>query len=189
MKTLLFFILSIFLLAANSGSVNSQCRLGEEDAGVYKQMQFSMQNGLYGDAKIRAKVLIIKYGNSCPELYYDAGWLSFMTESWWDTIEFMRLALRTLEFSNQRLLFAYAAVGIAYFNVDYSTEAIAYLDKAISLDARADYYKYRGLAYYKLEEYNYALTDFQEAKRLGSEFNSSESDIFWDAASKLKEKL
>ncbi|MBL8017802.1 MAG: hypothetical protein JNK43_11065 [Ignavibacteria bacterium] len=180
-------VLFIFTIFAIAGSLNSQCRLGEEDSGVYKQMQFSMQNGLYGDAKIRAKVLITKYGNSCPELYYDAGWLSYMTESWWDTIEFMRLALRTLDFSNQRLFFAYAAVGIAYYNVDYNTEAIAYLDKAISLDPKADYYKFRGLAYYQLEEYNYALADFQEAKKLGSEFNSSESDIFWDAASKIKQ--
>ena len=186
MKTFTFLILFYVLLAVNTVSIKSQCQIGEEDAGVYKQMQFSMQNGLYGDAKIRAKVLIIKYGNSCPELYYDAGWLSYMTESWWDTIEFMRLALRTLDFSNQRLLFAYAAVGIAYYNVDYNTEAIAYLDKAISLDPKADYYKYRGLSYYNLEEYSYAMNDFQEAKKLGSEFNSSESDIFWDAAAKIK---
>jgi tetratricopeptide (TPR) repeat protein len=185
-KTVVYIVLlSAVLLIAEAG-LRAQCRLGEEDAGVYKQMQFSMQNGLYGDAKIRAKVLIIKYGNSCPELYYDAGWLSYMTESWWDTIEFMRLALRTLDFSNQRLLFAYAAVGIAYYNVDYNTEAIAYLDKAISLDPKGDYYKYRGLSYYNLEEYNYAMADFQEAKKLGSEFNSSESDIFWDAAAKIK---
>lgn len=187
MKTAFYimFFSIVFLLVETS--LRAQCRLGEEDTGVYKQMQFSMQNGLYGDAKIRAKVLITKYGNSCPELYYDAGWLSYMTESWWDTIEFMRLALRTLDFSNQRLLFAYAAVGIAYYNVDYSTESITYLDKAISLDPKADYYKYRGLAYYKLEDYNSALTDFQEAKKLGSEFNSSESDIFWDAAAKIKQ--
>jgi len=188
MKAYILLILLIFILAVNSGSVISQCQMGEEDAGVYKQMRFSMDNGLYGDAKIRAKVLIIKYGNACPELYYDAGWLSYMTESWWDTIEFMRLALRTLDINNQRLIFAYASVGIAYYYVDYNQEAIAYLNNAISLDPRADYYKYRGLAYYKLEEYNYALTDFQEAKKLGSEFNSSESDIFWDAAAKLKEK-
>lgn len=187
MKTAVYItILSIIFFLAEA-SLRAQCRLGEEDSGVYKQMQFSMQNGLYGDAKIRAKVLITKYGNSCPELYYDAGWLSYMTESWWDTIEFMRLALRTLDFSNQRLLFAYAAVGIAYYNVDYNTEAIAYLEKAISLDPKADYYKFRGLAYYQLEEYNYALADFQKAKKLGSEFNSSESDIFWDAASKIKQ--
>lgn len=103
MKTYIFLILLIFILA-NSGSVNSQCQMGEEDAGVYKQMRFSMDNGLYGDAKIRAKVLIIKYGNACPELYYDAGWLSYMTESWWHTIEFMRLALRTLDIDRKSVV-------------------------------------------------------------------------------------
>jgi tetratricopeptide (TPR) repeat protein len=178
----------IAILGFSPGNSNAQCQMGEEDAGVYKQMRFSMDNGLYGDAKIRAKVLITKYGNLCPELYYDAGWLSYMTESWWDTIEFMKLALITMKYSNQRQLFAYAAVGIAYYNVDYYSEAIQYLDKAISLESKADYYKYRGLAYYKLEDFDMALLNFQEAKKLGSEFNSSESDIFWDAASKIKER-
>lgn len=47
----------------------SQCQIGEEDKGVYEQMKFGMDNHLYNDAKIRAKILLTKYGYQCPDLY------------------------------------------------------------------------------------------------------------------------
>lgn len=53
------------LIFVSGGSIYSQCRMGDEDKGVYDQMKFSMQNHLYSDAKIRAKVLITKYGDAC----------------------------------------------------------------------------------------------------------------------------
>ncbi len=149
-------------------------------------MQFSMQNGLYGDAKIRAKILIIKYGDLCPNLYYDAGWLSFQTESWWDAVDFLKLSLRKLAYDRSKFEFCYSSVGISYYELGYYKDGIAYLNEAISMNGNADYYKYRGLCYYKLEDYLSALNDFQTAKKNGSEFNDYESEFFWDASKKVK---
>lgn len=176
----------IFLVLLFEVSALSQCQLGEEDRGVYNQMKFSMDNHLYNDAKLRAKVLLTKYGDLCPQLYFDAGWLSFMTDSWWDAIDFLKLSLAKLEYNKSRFEFAYSSVGISYYEVGYYKESVAYLNEAINLNADPEYYKYRGLSFYKLEDYPSAMNDFNTAKKYGSDFTDEETDIFWDASSKLK---
>lgn len=179
------FLLLITVISAGSGNGFSQCRIEPEDKGVYEQLKFSMNNGVWGDAKIRGKILITKYGDNCPDLYYDIGWVSFMTESWWDAIDLLKLALSRMSYDRYKYEFAYSAVGISYYESGYYKEAIAYLDAAINTNSKADYYKYRGLAYYKLEDFQNAMNDFQTAKKYGSEFNDTESDFYWDASSKL----
>lgn len=186
MKKFFKILLISFLVSICTKQALSQCQLGEEDKGVYSQMQFSMQNHLYNDAKIRAKLLLTKYGDTCPQLYFDAGWLSFMTESWWDAVEFLKLSLWKLSYDRTKFEFAYSGVGIAYYELGSYSQSISYLDDAIRINGKADYYKYRGLSYYKLEDYNNAMLDFNTAKKYGSEFDEDESDIFWDAASKIK---
>jgi tetratricopeptide (TPR) repeat protein len=182
-KRLLFLLFAGIFLTC--GSIYAQCRIEPEDKGVYEQLKFSMNNGVWGDAKIRGKILITKYGDNCPDLYYDIGWVSFKTESWWDAIDLLKLALSRMSYDRYKYEFAYSAVGISYYESGYHKEAITYLDAAINTSAKADYYKYRGLAYYNLEDYQNAMNDFQTAKKYGSEFNDTESDFFWDASSKL----
>jgi tetratricopeptide (TPR) repeat protein len=179
-------IIIIFLSLFFSVSAYSQCRIGEEDKGVYDQMKFGMENHLYNDAKIRAKILLTKYGYQCPDLYWDAGWLSFMTESWWDAIEFLGYSLRILSFDHGKFEFAYAAIGVSYYNTGSYENSIAYLNEAINLNQKADYYKYRGMNYYKLEDFTRAMDDFNLAKKYGSDFTDEETDFYWDASKKLK---
>lgn len=112
-----------------------------------------------------------------------------MTESWWDAVEFLKLSLWKLSYDKTRFEFAYSGVGIAYYELGYFKESITYLNDAIRLNAKADYYKYRGLSYYKLEDYNNAMLDFNTAKSYGSDFDEEESDAFWDAAAKLKQDI
>jgi len=182
-KRLLLLLFAGILLTGSS--IYAQCRIEPEDKGVYEQLKFSMSNGVWGDAKIRGKILITKYGDNCPDLYYDIGWVSFKTESWWDAIDLLKLALNRMSYDRYKYEFAYSAVGISYYESGYYKEAITYLDAAINTNSKADYYKYRGLAYYKLEDYQNAMYDFQAAKKYGSVFNDTESDLFWDASSKL----
>jgi tetratricopeptide (TPR) repeat protein len=124
-------LLIVFVISLSAGNTYTQCRMGDEDKSVYDQMRFSMQNHLYSDAKIRAKILITKYGDACPNLYYDAGWLSFMTESWWDAVEFLKLSLWKLSYDKVKFEFAYSGVGIAYYELGYFKESVGYLDEAI----------------------------------------------------------
>lgn len=180
------YILSTVILIGLQVNSYSQCQLGEEDKGIYDQMRFGMQNGTYGDAKIRAKVLLTKYGDYCPNLYFDAGWLSYKTQSWWDAVEFLKLSLNKLAYDKNKFEFSYAAVGEAYYELGYYKEAIAYLNEAIAFNGKADYYKFRAMSYYKLEDYTNAMTDFQTAKKNGSDFSEEETDFFWDAAAKVK---
>lgn len=178
-------LLLVAVFQAGSNQSIAQCRIEPEDKGVYEQLKFSMSNGVWGDAKIRGKILITKYGDNCPDLYYDIGWVSFKTESWWDAIDLLKLALSRMSYDRNKYEFAYSAVGISYYESGYYKEAIAYLDAAINTNSKADHYKYRGLAYYKLEDFQNAMYDFQTAKKYGSEFNDTESDFYWDASSKL----
>lgn len=179
-------IISLALFISTKSAVYSQCQLGEEDKGVYDQMRFGIQNGTYSDAKIRAKILITKYGDLCPNLYFDAGWLSYKTQSWWDAVEFLKLSLNKLAYDRNKFEFAYASVGEAYYELGYYKEAVAYLNEAIYINADADYYKFRAMSYYKLEDYTNAMTDFQTAKKNGSDFSEEETEFFWDAAAKVK---
>jgi tetratricopeptide (TPR) repeat protein len=176
----------LILLNAGGGVLYSQCQLGDEDKGVYKQMKFGMENHLYNDAKIRAKILLTKYGGTCPDLYFDAGWLSFYTQSWWDAVEFLKTSLRIMAYSSSRFEFAYSSVGISYYELGYYKESIAYLNEAIYIKGEAEYYKYRALSYYQLEDYITAMNDFQTAKKYGSDFTDEETDFFWDTDAKLK---
>ena len=180
-------LFTLLLLWQTGNSLYGQCRLGEEDRGVYQQMKFSMENHLYSDAKIRAKILLTKYGGSCPDLYFDAGWLSYYTDSWWDAVEFLKASLSILAYNADKFEFAYSAVGISYYELGYYKESVAYLNEAINISGKADYYKYRALSFYKLEDYTNAMTDFQAAKKYGSDFTDEETDFFWDAAAKVKQ--
>jgi tetratricopeptide (TPR) repeat protein len=179
-------LLMLIILKWAAGNLYCQCQLGEEDRGVYQQMKFSMENHLYSDAKIRAKILITKYGGSCPDLYYDAGWLSFMTESWWDAVEFLKLSINVMAYSKSKFEFAYASVGKSYYELGYYKEAVIYLNEAININGNADYYKYRAMSYYKLEDYTNAMNDFNTAKKYGSDFTDEETDFYWDTSKKVK---
>ncbi len=188
MKTAKFIILLILFYGGifpNIG-IKAQCSMGEEDAGVYEQMRFSMNNGLYGDAKIRGKILIIKYGDYCPQLYFDVGWLSFKTQAYWDAIEFLKLSLRKLDYSKEKFEFCYFAVGESYYELGYYSNALLYLTEAINIDPKGDYYKFLGLSHYKLGDYNLALTELRQAKDNGSDFSEEETEIFWETIEKLK---
>lgn len=183
MKAVLTFFFISFL---GINGLFAQCRMGEEDKGVYDQMRFGMKNHLYSDAKIRGKILLTKYSYSCPDLYYDVGWLSFFTESWWDAVEYLKYALRILAYDRIKFEFAYASAGRSYYELGYYKESILYLDEAIKISSGADYYKYRAMSYYKLEDYTRAMEDFNTAKKEGSDFNDTETEFYWDAASKVK---
>lgn len=186
MQRIFKILLMLIILKWAAGNLYSQCQIGEEDRGVYQQMKFSMENHLYNDAKIRAKILITKYGGSCPDLYYDAGWLSFMTESWWDAVEFLKLSLNVMDYNKSKFEFAYASVGKSYYELGYYKEAITYLNEAININGNADYYKYRAMSYYKLEDYTNAMNDFNTAKKYGSDFTDEETDFYWDTSAKVK---
>ncbi|MCC7158735.1 MAG: hypothetical protein IT281_04265 [Ignavibacteria bacterium] len=188
MKTSKFIILLILFcvcIFSNIG-IKAQCNMGEEDEGVYEQMRFSMNNGLYGDARIRGKILIVKYGNQCPQLYFDVGWLSFKTESYWDTIDFLKLSLRTLDYDREKFEFSYYAIGVSNYELGNYPNAVLYLREALKISDKGDYYKYIGLSYYGMSEYSSAMTEFNRAKEIGSDFSNEETDIYWETVEKLK---
>ena len=188
MKIAKFIILLILFYGCifSNISIYAQCNMGEEDSGVYEQMRFIMNNGLYGDARIKGKMLITKYGDWCPQLYFDVGSLSFKTQSYWGAIDFLKLSLRTMDYSRDTFEFCYFAVGVSYYELGYYSNALLYLTEAININPKGDYHKFRGLSYYEPGDHEFAFTELRRAKQSGSEFNDEETDIFGEVVDILK---